>query len=299
VRGLINAQFAVKDGTVFCLEVNPRASRTVPFVGKATGVPLAKVAVRVMLGEPLRSIDRLPPRPATGPWWGHDLMHHWAVKEAVLPFGRFPGVDMILGPEMRSTGEVMGIDRELGLAFAKSQAAGGWALPSKGTVFVSVADKDKPEIVGPVRSLVDLGFDVVSTAGTAAHLEAAGMPVRTVGKYSERPDGGHDGGPNGSGSIVEEILAGGVDLVINTPRGRGPRADGYEIRAAAVRRNIPYVTTMEAVRATVAGIEALRRGALTVHCLQEYLAQAGGTPATTPREPEPLQRGPFSKEPSS
>src|SRR5207244_2010838 len=137
VRGLINAQFAVKDGAVYCLEVNPRASRTVPFVGKATGVPLAKVAVRVMLGESLASIDRLPPRPPAGAWWGHDLMHHVAVKEAVLPFGRFPGVDMILGPEMRSTGEVMGIDAELGLAFAKSQAAGGWGLPSKGTIFVS------------------------------------------------------------------------------------------------------------------------------------------------------------------
>jgi carbamoyl-phosphate synthase large subunit len=277
VRGLINAQFAVKDGTVYCLEVNPRASRTVPFVGKATGVPLAKVAVRVMLGESLASIDRLPPRPATGPWWGHDLVHHVAVKEAVLPFGRFPGVDMILGPEMRSTGEVMGIDAGLGLAFAKSQAAGGWALPTKGTVFVSVADRDKPAIVACVQLLSDMGFDVVSTAGTAAHLMAAGIPVRIVGKYSE-----------GHGSIVEEILAGGVDLVINTPHGRGPRADGYEIRAAAVRRNIPYVTTMEAVRATVAGIEALRRGALTVRSLQEYLAQTEGPPATNPpKEPSP------------
>jgi carbamoyl-phosphate synthase large subunit len=267
VRGLINAQFAVKDGVVYCLEVNPRASRTVPFVGKATGVPLAKVAVRVMLGEPLASIDRLPPRPAAGPWWGHDLMHHVAVKEAVLPFGRFPGVDMILGPEMRSTGEVMGIDAGLGLAFAKSQAAGGWGLPTKGTVFVSVADRDKPAIVACVQLLSEMGFDVVSTAGTAAKLVAAGIPVRTVGKYSE-----------GHGSIVEEILAGGVD--------RGPRADGYEIRAAAVRRNIPYVTTMEAVRATVAGIEALRRGALTVRSLQEYLAQTGGPPGTNaPKEP--------------
>jgi carbamoyl-phosphate synthase large subunit len=240
-------------------------------------VPLAKVAVRVMLGESLASIDRLPPRPATGPWWGHDLVHHVAVKEAVLPFGRFPGVDMILGPEMRSTGEVMGIDAGLGLAFAKSQAAGGWALPTKGTVFVSVADRDKPAIVACVQLLSDMGFDVVSTAGTAAHLMAAGIPVRIVGKYSE-----------GHGSIVEEILAGGVDLVINTPHGRGPRADGYEIRAAAVRRNIPYVTTMEAVRATVAGIEALRRGALTVRSLQEYLAQTEGPPATNPpKEPSP------------
>ena len=272
VVGLINAQFAVKDGQVYCLEVNPRASRTVPFVGKATGVPLAKVAVRVMLGESLAGIDRLPPRPAAGPWWGHDLMGHVAVKEAVLPFGRFPGVDVLLGPEMRSTGEVMGIDRDLGLAFAKSQAAGGWALPSKGTVFVSVADRDKPGIVQAVRALVDLGFEVVSTAGTGAHLQAAGIPVRVVGKHSE-------GGP----SIVEEILDGRVDLVVNTPRGRGPRADGYDIRSAAVARNIPYVTTMEGVGATVAGIEALRRGGMAVRSLQEYLAMGECAPNSLER----------------
>jgi carbamoyl-phosphate synthase large subunit len=260
VRGLINAQYAVRNGLAYCLEVNPRASRTVPFIGKATGVPLAKVAVRVMLGEQLSSIERLPPRREGRPWWGHDLMHHFAVKEAVLPFGRFPGVDTMLGPEMRSTGEVMGIDRELGVAFAKSQAAGGWALPPKGTVFVSVADRDKLAILDPVRRLVALGFEVLSTAGTAACLAGSGLPVRTVAKYSE-----------GSPHIVEQILAGEVDLVINTPRGRGPRADGYEIRTAAVRRNIPYVTTMEAARATVAGIEALRRGGLGVRSLQEYL----------------------------
>jgi carbamoyl-phosphate synthase large subunit len=206
-------------------------------------------------------------------------MHHVAVKEAVLPFGRFPGVDMILGPEMRSTGEVMGIDAGLGLAFAKSQAAGGWGLPTKGTVFVSVADRDKPAIVKCVRMLAEMGFDVVSTAGTGGHLGAAGIPVRTVGKYSEGP-----------GSIVEEILAGGIDLVINTPHGRGPRADGYEIRAAAVRRNIPYVTTMEAVRATVAGIDALRRGALTVRSLQEYLAPHGSSsPEKPPKETSPKE----------
>jgi carbamoyl-phosphate synthase large subunit len=264
VRGLINAQWAVKDGEVYCLEVNPRASRTIPFVGKATGVPLAKVATRVMLGEPLASIDRLPPRPGGGrPWWGHDLMSHVAVKEAVLPFGRFPGADTILGPEMRSTGEVMGIDRELGLAFAKSQAGGGWSLPATGTVFVSVADRDKPAIVACVRQLVALGFEIVSTAGTAAALRAAGIPVRAVAKFSE-----------GSPNVVEEILAGGIDLVVNTPHGRGPRSDGYEIRTAAVRRNIPYVTTLQGVRATVSGMEALRRGGMGVRSLQEYLTAA-------------------------
>ena len=260
VRGLINAQWAVKDGTAYCLEVNPRASRTVPFVGKATGVPLAKVAVRVMLGESLASIERLPPRPATGHWWGHDLMSHVAVKEAVLPFGRFPGVDTLLGPEMRSTGEVMGIDRELGMAFAKSQAAGGWALPTKGTVFVSVSDADKAAIVEPVATLVGLGFEVLSTAGTAASLRAAGIRTREVRKFSEGPP-----------HIVEQILAGKVDLIVNTPRGRGPRADGYEIRTAAVRGNIPYVTTIAGVRAMVSGIESMRRGELMVRPLQEYL----------------------------
>ena len=268
VRGLINAQFAVKGSTVYCLEVNPRASRTVPFIGKATGVPLAKVAVRVMLGEPLTAIGCLPPKPDRGPWWGHDLMGHVAVKEAVLPFGRFPGVDTILGPEMRSTGEVMGIDRELGLAFAKSQAAGGWPLPAKGTVFVSVADADKPAILDPVASLLSLGFEVRSTAGTAAYLAAAGFSVVTVGKYS-------DGSPN----IVEQILAGEVDLIVNTPRGRGSRADGYEIRTAAIARNIAYVTTIAGARATVAGMEALRRGGMTVSPLQDYLHKGGPPPA--------------------
>jgi carbamoyl-phosphate synthase large subunit len=268
VVGLINAQWAVKDGTVYCLEVNPRASRTVPFVGKATGVPLAKVATRVMLGESLATMEGLPPKPASGPWWGHDGMGHVAVKEAVLPFGRFPGVDTILGPEMRSTGEVMGIDAELGMAFAKSQAAGGWALPVKGTVFVSVANADKAAIVEPVATLVRLGFEVLSTSGTAGYLAEAGIPARAVGKFSE-----------GSPNVVEQILAGDVDLIVNTPRGRGPRADGYEIRAAAVRRNIPYVTTIAGVRAMVAGIEALRRGGLTVRPLQDYLlgAPADGT----------------------
>jgi carbamoyl-phosphate synthase large subunit len=267
VIGLINAQWAVKDGEVYCLEVNPRASRTVPFVGKATGVPVAKVAARVMLGEPLAAMgDLLPPKPSTpgAPWWGHDRMHHVAVKEAVLPFTRFPGVDTLLGPEMRSTGEVMGIDRELGGAFAKSQAAGGWPLPAKGTVFVSVADPDKAAIVDPVAALVRLGFAVLSTVGTAAHLRAAGIPAQPVGRFSE-----------GSPNVVERILAGEVDLIVNTPRGRGPRADGYEIRTAAVRRNIPYVTTIAGVRAMVAGIEALRRGELKVRPLQDYLDYRG------------------------
>ena len=261
VRGLINAQFAVKDGVAYCLEVNPRASRTVPFIGKATGVPLAKVAVRVMLGEPLAGMGCLPRRPASGPWWGHDGVEHVAVKEAVLPFGRFPGVDTLLGPEMRSTGEVMGIDTGLGQAFAKAQAGAGWPVPTKGTVFISVADPDKAAIVEPATALADLGFEILTTAGTAGALAAAGVPARPVRKFSEGPP-----------HIVEQILAGDIDLIINTPRGRGPRTDGYEIRTAAVRRNIPYVTTISGAKAVVAGIVALRGGGIGVRPVQDYLA---------------------------
>src|SRR5439155_1312473 len=163
-RGLINAQFAVKDGVVYCLEVNPRASRTVTFSQKSRGCHCARVWGPTACGESLSGKHRLATRPATCTWWGHDQLNHVALKEAVLPFGRFPGVDMILGPEMRSTGEVMGIDAGLGLAFAKSQAAGGWGLPTKGTVFVSVADRDKLAIVACVQLLSEMGFDVVSTA---------------------------------------------------------------------------------------------------------------------------------------
>ncbi|MGH2703768.1 MAG: carbamoyl-phosphate synthase large subunit [Actinomycetota bacterium] len=265
VRGLINVQWAVRDGQIFCLEVNPRASRTVPFVSKATGVPLVSVAVRVMLGEALRDIELLPPRPEGGgtPWWGHDGHRRVAVKEAVLPFGRFPGVDTILGPEMKSTGEVMGIDRDFGLAFAKSQAGGGWSLPESGTVFISVADRDKPAIVEPARRLAGMGFEILATEGTARMLRDEGVPAGTVRKRSE-----------GSPNVVDQILADEIKLVINTPIGRGPRSDGYHIRTAAVARNIPSVTTMSGVKATVAGIESLRHGRLEVHCLQEYLAEA-------------------------
>ena len=260
VNGLINVQFAVKDEDVFCLEVNPRASRTVPFVGKVTGIPLAKVAVRVMLGEKLTDIDLLPPKPSDGHWWGIDGLKHMGVKEAVLPFARFPGVDTILGPEMKSTGEVMGIDRDLGAAFAKSQAAGGWALPAKGTVFVSVADRDKRAIIFPAKKLSELGFDICATEGTANVLKRAGVTARPVRKHSQ-------GGPN----IVDEIQAGKIDLVINTPFGRGARSDGYFIRTAAVQASIPCITTLSGVQATVQGIESTLRGGFEVTSLQEYL----------------------------
>ncbi|MGH2721518.1 MAG: carbamoyl-phosphate synthase large subunit, partial [Actinomycetota bacterium] len=268
VSGCLNVQFAVKDEEIFCLEVNPRASRTVPFAGKATGVPLAKAAVRAMLGERLRDMDVLPPKPEAGPWWGMAGIAHVAVKEAVLPFGRFPGVDTILGPEMKSTGEVMGIDSTLGMAYAKSQAAGGWPLPVKGTVFVSVADRDKRAIVFPAKRLAELGFQILATDGTAGTLRKGGVPATRVGKHSEeRP------------SIVDSILAGEVDLVINTPIGHGARSDGYAIRTAAIARDIPYVTTQAGVLAAVQGIEALVAGGMEVESLQEYAGRLRGSAA--------------------
>ncbi|MGQ0678474.1 MAG: carbamoyl-phosphate synthase large subunit [Actinomycetota bacterium] len=260
VKGLINVQFAVKDEEVYCLEVNPRASRTVPFVGKVTGVPLAQVAVRVMLGEQLVAIDTLAPKPALGPWWCIDRLRHNGIKEAVLPFARFPGVDTVLGPEMRSTGEVMGIDYDLGAAFAKSQSGSGSALPDKGTVFLSVADRDKRGVVFPAKRLADLGFELLATEGTAMVLRRAGLPVRAVRKHSE-----------GSDNIVELILADKVDLVVNTPFGRGARSDGYHIRTAAVIRGVPCITTLAGLQAAVQGIESLGRE-LQVGCLQDYLA---------------------------
>ena len=260
VVGLINVQFAIKEEEIFCLEVNPRASRTVPFVGKVTGIPLAKVAVNAILGKKLVDMPGLPPKPESGPWWSIDRLNHIGVKEAVLPFARFPGVDTILGPEMKSTGEVMGIDLELGAAFAKAQSGGGFALPDKGTVFISVADKDKRAIVFPAKRLADLGFEILATEGTADVLRKSGVPAVSVRKHSE-----------GSPNIVEAIAAGGVDLIVNTPFGRGARSDGYYIRTAAVAKDIPCITTLAGVQAAVQGIEALRLG-LSVHCLQEYLA---------------------------
>jgi carbamoyl-phosphate synthase large subunit len=264
VKGLLNVQFAVKDEEVYCLEVNPRASRTVPFVGKVTGVPLARVATRVMLGEKLASIEVLPPKPDSGPWWLIDRLRHTGVKEAVLPFSRFPGVDTLLGPEMRSTGEVMGIDYELGAAFAKSQAGGGSPLPDKGTVFLSMADRDKRALVFPAKRLAELGFDILATEGTASVLRRAGVPVRQALKHSE-----------GSPNVVDQILSGEIDLVVNTPFGRGARADGYFIRTVAVSRGIPCITTLAGLQAAVQGIESMRQG-FSVACLQEYLA---GDPA--------------------
>ena len=255
VEGLLNVQFAVKDGEVFVIEANPRASRTVPFVSKATGVPLAKVAARVMLGATLAELraEGLLRPPAEG--------GHVSVKEAVLPFNRFPDVDTVLGPEMRSTGEVMGIDRTFGMAFAKSQAGAGNTLPWRGGVFLSLADRDKPAGLHAARRFAALGFSIAATAGTAEMLEANGIPVDTVvAKVGETV--GVD--------AVELISSGKVGLVVNTPRGRGPRADGIEIRRAALANGVACVTTVAAALAAASGIEEATSRQPEARSLQEY-----------------------------
>ncbi|MGH8995746.1 MAG: carbamoyl-phosphate synthase large subunit, partial [Acidimicrobiales bacterium] len=256
VVGLLNVQYAVKDGTVFVLEANPRASRTVPFVAKATGLPLAAVAARVVVGETLEALRESGQLVPVGP------LGHVSVKEAVLPFDRFPGVDTLLGPEMRSTGEVMGVDTTFGLAFAKSQMAAGTRLPREGTVFFSLADRDKPAGLEVARGLRALGFSLAATAGTAEFLAAAGVPVDTVvAKVGE----GGDGPPH----AVELIAGGQVQLVVNTPRGRGPRADGQYIRVAALAHHVPCLTTLAAAKAAVAGIADWATHPLEVRTLQE------------------------------
>ncbi len=250
VVGLMNVQFAVKDGEIYVLEVNPRASRTVPFVAKATGVAIAKLAARAMIGERLGPAPRRPPsKPG-----------HVAVKEAVFPFARFPGVDLILGPEMKSTGEVMGLDIDFGRAFAKSQLGSGTQLPLAGAVFVSVRDRDKAALVEPCRKLVAMGFRLVATEGTAATLAAAGLPVSRVNKVRE-----------GRPHIVDYMLNGDVQLVFNTTEGAQAIADSFSLRRTALTHAIPYYTTVAGARAAVQAIAALRSGSLEVAPLQSYL----------------------------
>ena len=261
VCGLINVQYAVKAGQVFVIEANPRASRTVPFVAKATGVPLVKVAARAMLGATLDELraEGLLCEPVAG--------DHYAVKEAVLPFSRFPDADSVLGPEMRSTGEVMGIDRTVGLAFFKSQLAAGERMPERGTVFLSLADRDKVVALEAARQFTDLGFAIAATTGTAALLEANGIEVATVvAKLGE--ESGID--------AVDLISSGKVDLVINSPRGRGPRADGAHIRAAAGQHRVPLLTTGAAGLAAAKGMADWARHELRVRCLQDYHAAPAG-----------------------
>jgi carbamoyl-phosphate synthase large subunit len=254
VVGLMNVQFAVKDDEIYVLEVNPRASRTVPFVAKAIGVPIAKIAARVMTGE--RLADCMARTGARRP---RDRSHV-AVKEAVFPFARFPGVDPILGPEMKSTGEVMGLDTDFGRAFAKSQLGSGTNLPFEGRVFVSVRDQDKRALVEPCRQLVEMGFQLAATNGTAQVLTDEGLPVTRVNKVSE-----------GRPHIVDLMLSGGVQLVFNTTEGAQAIADSFSLRRTALTNNIPYYTTVAGARAAVQAIKALRAGSLEVAPLQSYL----------------------------
>ncbi|OMB98571.1 carbamoyl phosphate synthase large subunit [Mycobacterium sp. NS-7484] len=270
VVGLLNVQYALKDDVLYVLEANPRASRTVPFVSKATAVPLAKACSRVMLGATVAELREEGLLNKTGDGATIARNAPVAVKEAVLPFHRFrradgAQIDNLLGPEMKSTGEVMGIDHDFGTAFAKSQTAAYGSLPTSGTVFVSVANRDKRSLVFPVKRLADLGFRVLATEGTAEMLRRNGIPCDEVRKHSELPGGARD-----LPSSVDAIKAGEVDMVINTPYGNsGPRVDGYEIRSAAVSMNIPCVTTVQGASAAVQGIEAAIRGDIGVMSLQE------------------------------
>jgi carbamoyl-phosphate synthase large subunit len=249
VIGLMNVQFAIKDGQLYVLEVNPRASRTVPFVAKAIGVPLAKLAAKVMTGMTLRELG----------FTREQTPKHWCVKEAVFPFVRFPGAVIALGPEMRSTGEVMGLDDDLGLAFAKAQAAAKPGLPSSGNVFLSVKDGDKRPAVEIARALAELGFSLYSTSGTAKFLAENGVEVKRLAKISE-----------GRPHAVDMIKNGQIAMVINTPGGMIPRRDENAIRSAAYAHNVFLMTTITGARAAIDGIRALRTKPMGVRPIQKY-----------------------------
>ena len=261
VVGLLNVQFAIKDQVIYMIEANPRASRTVPFASKATGVPLAQAAARIMAGESI-AVLRLPS--------DERRLDRFSVKEAVMPFGRFPGADTILGPEMKSTGEVMGIAENFPCAFAKTQLAISYKLPEGGTVFVSVCDRDKRGIVPIARDIVRLGFRIVATAGTARTLGAAGVDCTPVKKISE-------GEPN----VLDMLVAGEIALMINTPFGHATRDDGYELRTEAVKHGVTQITTLAGAQAMAAGLEAMRANGLTVIALQDL-----------PQHPLPLEGDP-------
>ena len=254
VVGLMNVQFAIQNGEIYILEVNPRASRTVPFVAKVIGLPVAGIAAEVMAGKTLASFGLKRPK-----------LDHIAVKEAVFPFARFPGVDPVLGPEMRSTGEVMGIDRDYAVAFAKSQLGGGSKLPLSGTVFVSVKDSDKDKVVAPIRELAEMGFRIIATRGTKRHLDAHGIQCERVNKVLE-----------GRPHIVDAITNGEVDIVFNTTEGAKALADSFSIRRSALLYHIPYYTTLAGAAAVTEAIKALRTGSLKVAPLQSYVGQRGG-----------------------
>jgi carbamoyl-phosphate synthase large subunit len=249
VIGLMNIQYAIKDGKLYVLEVNPRASRTVPFVSKAIGVPLAKLATKVMLGKSLQELGFIEaPKPK-----------HVSVKEAVFPFNRFPNVDILLGPEMKSTGEVMGIDHSFGLAFAKSQMAAGFKMPTKGSVFISVNDYHKEKIVPVAKSFQDMGFKILATAGTAKHLKNHGIEATIIRKVSE-----------GRPHVVDYIKNGDIQMVINTSVGRKSSRDAYHIRRGALTYNILYTTTLAGARALSEASKAIIDEDWQVCPLQEY-----------------------------
>ena len=267
VRGLINIQYAISNNQLYVLEANPRASRTVPLVSKSTGIALAKAAARISVGDKIETLknEGLLPR-------GNVIPKAISVKEVVLPWNRFRrpdgrGVDATLGPEMRSTGEVMGIAATFGESYAKSQIAAFGALPKSGTVFISLSDKDKSAGINASRELIDMGFQIVATAGTASTLAEHGLSAVTVRKHSEGT------GPLGEKTIVEQMVSGQIDLVINTPVGRGTRQDGWVIRTTAVQRSIPCITTVAGFKAAVEGIKAIRNSELSVKSLQEWLVE--------------------------
>ncbi|MDJ0345251.1 carbamoyl-phosphate synthase large subunit [Streptomyces sp. H10-C2] len=269
VRGLINIQFALAGDILYVLEANPRASRTVPFTSKATAVPLAKAAARISLGATVAELRAEGMLPKTGDGGTLPLDAPISVKEAVMPWSRFRdihgrGVDTVLGPEMRSTGEVMGIDSVFGTAYAKSQAGAYGALPTKGTAFISVANRDKRNLVFPARALADHGFELLATSGTAEVLRRNGIHATVVRKQSQGT------GPDGEPTVVQLIHDGKIDLIVNTPFGTGGRLDGYDIRTAAVSRGVPCLTTVQALAAAVQGIDALTRGDIGVRSLQEH-----------------------------
>ncbi len=250
VIGLMNIQFAVKDGEIYLIEVNPRASRTVPFVAKSIGIPIAKIAARIMAGEKLGQFKL----------GEYKIPTHVCVKEAVFPFARFPGVDVILGPEMKSTGEAMGIDSDFARAFAKSQLAAGSTLPEKGRVFISVKESDKESAAQLARDLTNLGFSIVATRGTAGYLEKSGLTVKTVNKVRE-----------GRPHIVDMIKDDGIALVINTTDGAQALADSFSIRRTALLNKLPYYTTVAGARAVIQSIGSIRQGqGLDVKSLQDY-----------------------------
>ncbi|HEY0905339.1 MAG TPA: carbamoyl-phosphate synthase large subunit, partial [Marmoricola sp.] len=283
VRGLLNIQFALGSDVLYVLEANPRASRTVPFVSKATATPLANAAARIMMGDTIARLREVGILPATGDGGSLPPGQPIAVKEAVMPFNRFRTpdgrqIDTVLGPEMKSTGEVMGLDADFGTAFAKAQAGAFGALPTSGRVFVSVANRDKRNMIFPIKVLAEHGFEILATQGTAEVLRRNGVAATVVRKHFE------GAGPHGEKTTVQLILEGEVQLIVNTPHGStsgsSVRLDGYEIRTAAIMANIPCVTTIQGLGAAVQGIEAVRRGDIGVRSLQDW-ATAIGEPSET------------------